>query len=199
MTKPPDGLLRPAVFLDRDGTINIDTHYLRSPDDVALLPGAGEAIAELNHSGLPVIVVSNQSGIGRGLLTHTDYELVRARIDELLAASGARIDASYICPHPPSADTDEPICECRKPGTLLFRTAAAEHSLDLARSTFIGDRWRDVSPALAFRASGILVPSPDTPPADLARARSELRVEPTLGAAVARLLGRSTGPREAER
>lgn len=183
--------LRPAVFLDRDGTINVDTHYLRRPEDVALLPGAAEAIARLNRAGVPVIVVSNQSGIGRGLLTCAEYELVRARLDELLAMRGAQVNATYICPHAPSAESGDPVCDCRKPGTLLFRTAATDHSLDLARSTFIGDRWRDVAPALAFEARGILVPSPDTPASDVARASAsaEMLVEPTLGAAVARLLG----------
>lgn len=175
---------RPAVFLDRDGTINIDTHYLRRPEEVQLISGAAEAIARLNAAGIPVIVVSNQSGIGRGLLTQTEYEAVRSRIDELLALSGARIDVTYICPHAPSPDGGVALCECRKPGTLLFRTAAAEHSLDLSRSTFIGDRWRDVSPALELGARGILVPSPDTPPADLTRAVAELSVARSLGEAV---------------
>lgn len=178
------------MFLDRDGTVNVDTHYVRRPEDVALVPGAAEAIAQLNDTGIPVILVSNQSGIGRGLLTYADYERVSARIDELLASRDARIDGSYICPHAPSAETGEPVCECRKPRTLLFRTAAAEHAIDLSSSTFIGDRWRDISPALVFEASGILVPSPATPPADIARARAELRVEPTLGAAVAHLVER---------
>jgi histidinol-phosphate phosphatase family protein len=179
---------RPAVFLDRDGTINIDTHYLRRPEDVQLIPGAAEAIARLNAAGMPVIVISNQSGIGRGLLTQAEYETVRARIDELLASAGARIDATYICPHAPSPEDGAALCECRKPGILLFTSAAAEHSLDLSRSTLIGDRWRDVSPALALGARGILVPSPDTAPSDLASARAELCVAASLGEAVELLL-----------
>lgn len=181
---------RPAVFLDRDGTINIDTHYLRRPDDVRIIPGAAEAIARLNGAEIPAIVVSNQSGIGRGLLTHADYDAVSARIDELLADSGAHIDATYICPHAPSPEDGTALCECRKPGLLLFRTAAAEHSIDLSRSTFIGDRWRDISPALTLGAYGILVPSADTASADVERARADARVEPTLAAAVELVLGR---------
>jgi histidinol-phosphate phosphatase family protein len=180
---PHDVPPRPAVFLDRDGTINVDTHYLRRPEDVELVPGAAEAIARLNAAGIPVIVVSNQSGIGRGLLTHAEYETVRARIEELLAHSGARIDATYICPHAPSPEGGA-AGECRKPGTLLFRTAASAHAIDLRRSTFIGDRWRDVSPALELGARGILVPSPDTMPSDVELARAELDVASTLGEAV---------------
>jgi histidinol-phosphate phosphatase family protein len=179
---------RPAVFLDRDGTINLDTHYVRRPEDVQLIPGAAEAIARLNAAGIPVIVVSNQSGIGRGLMTRAEYDAVSARIDELLALSGARIDATYICPHAPSPDGGAALCDCRKPGTLLFRTAATEHSIDLSRSTFIGDRWRDISPALELGARGILVPSSDTPSDDLRRARVELAVTDTLEAAVADVL-----------
>ena len=189
MTAPRPGQPRPAVFLDRDGTINVDTHYLRRPEDVQLVPGAAEAIARLNAAGIPAIVVSNQSGIGRGLITNVEYEAVRARIDELLARSGARIDATYICPHAPSADGGAALCECRKPGTLLFRTAATEHVLDLSRSTLIGDRWRDVSPALALGARGILVPSPDTVPSDIECARAELRLASSLGEAVGWVLG----------
>ncbi len=187
MTAPRDVPPRPAVFLDRDGTINVDTHYLRRTEDVELIPGAAEAIARLNAAGIPVIVVSNQSGIGRGLLTQAEYDSVRARIEELLARAGARVDATYICPHAPSPD-GATRCECRKPGTLLFRTAAAEHSIDLSRSTFIGDRWRDVSPASELGGNAILVPSPDTPPSDLARARADLALVSNLGEAVDRVL-----------
>jgi histidinol-phosphate phosphatase family protein len=181
---------RPAVFLDRDGTINVDTHYLRRADEVQLVPGAAAAIARLNAAGMPVIVVSNQSGIGRGLITRVEYEGVQARIEELLAESGATVDATYVCPHVPDAESGAALCECRKPGTLLFREAAIEHAIDLARSTYIGDRWRDVAPALEFGGRGILVPSPDTDASDVERARVELQVADTLGEAVASILGK---------
>lgn len=184
---------RRAAFLDRDGTINVDTHYPRLPEEVTLAPGAAAAIARLNAVGLPVIVVSNQSGIGRGLVTVDEYERVHARFGALLAAEGARIDATYICPHAPAESPDSPACECRKPGTLLYRNAAADHALDLARSWYIGDRWRDVAPALALHGRGILVPSPATPPEEIEQARSALRVAPTLGDAVATLLAEPSG------
>jgi D-glycero-D-manno-heptose 1,7-bisphosphate phosphatase len=136
---------------------------------------------------VPVIVVTNQSGIARGLLTVRDYAAVRARLDELLAAEGAHLLDSYMCPHHP--DMTGP-CECRKPGTLLYRQAAAAHDLDLARSFFIGDRWHDASPARAFGARGILVAGPDTPPIEEERAEREgLEVVGTLAEAVAVVLG----------
>lgn len=175
---------RAAVFLDRDGTINADTHYVRRPEDVVLLPGAAAAIARLNAARLPVIVVSNQSGIGRGMFTLRDYERVRARLGALLAAEGAHVDATYICPHAPGA----PGCECRKPGTKLFQQAARDHGIALDRSWYVGDRWRDVAPAAALGGHGILVPGPDTSPDDVERARATMTVAPTLGAAVDEIL-----------
>jgi D-glycero-D-manno-heptose 1,7-bisphosphate phosphatase len=176
---------RPAVFLDRDGTIIHDAEYVRDPKDVELLPGAARAIGRLNGQRLPVIVVTNQSGIARGLLTHDDYGAVHARLDALLAAEGAHIDASYFCPHHP--DFNGP-CDCRKPATLLYRQAAAEHAIDLTRSTFVGDRWRDVAPALELRGRGILIAGRSTPPEDLQRAPSEVEVVSSLDDAVERLL-----------
>jgi D-glycero-D-manno-heptose 1,7-bisphosphate phosphatase len=151
---------RAAAFLDRDGTIIDDAHYIAQPDLVRLRPGAAEAIARLNRAGMPVIVVTNQSGIARGMLTVADYERVAARMAELLRQHGAHIDASYMCPHHPDYGGD---CDCRKPGTLLFRRAAAEHGLDLERSTYIGDRWRDVKPGLDLGGRPILIVTESTP------------------------------------
>jgi D-glycero-D-manno-heptose 1,7-bisphosphate phosphatase len=176
---------RPAVFLDRDGTIVHDAEYVRDPNKVALLPGAARAIARLNAEGVPVIVVTNQSGIARGLLTHDDYVAVGARLDDLLAAEGARIDASYVCPHHPDVTGT---CDCRKPGTLLYRQAADEHAIDLTHSTFIGDRWRDVAPAQELGGRGILISGPWTPAEDLRRAQG-VDVVSSLHEAVERLLG----------
>lgn len=152
-----------AVFLDRDGTIIRDTAYIRDPDDVELLPGAAAAIAKLNARPIPVIVVTNQSGIARGLLTEQDYERVRMRLDKLLEAEGAHIDATYHCPHHP--DFTGP-CDCRKPGVKLYLRAAEEHGIDLARSIYIGDRRRDVDPALTLYGEGILIQSEPEPATD---------------------------------
>ncbi len=177
--------LRPALFLDRDGTINVDTIHVSRPDTVRLIPGAAAAIARVNAAGIPVIVVSNQSGIGRGLFTIEEYEQVRARIDELLSAAGAHVLTTYYCPHTPDA---EPPCECRKPGPGLYRQAAAEHGIDLARSWYVGDRLRDIQPAKTFGGRGILVPRDTTPGVDVVAARDGFAISTSLGAAVDRIL-----------
>jgi D-glycero-D-manno-heptose 1,7-bisphosphate phosphatase len=176
--------LRPALFLDRDGTINVDTVHVSHPDTVRLIPGAAAAIARVNAAGIPVIVVSNQSGIGRGLFTVEEYEQVRARIDELLAAAGAHVLTTYYCPHSPDAEP----CECRKPGAALYRQAAAEHGIDLARSWYVGDRLRDIQPAKTFGGRGILVPRDTTPGVDVVAARDGFTISTSLGAAVDRIL-----------
>lgn len=177
---------RAAAFLDRDGTIIEDVAYIARPEDLRVIPGAAAAIARLNAAGVPVVVVTNQSGIARGYFDLAAYELVRTRLDELLAADGARIDASYLCPHHP--DFTGP-CDCRKPGTLLYERAAADLGLDLARSAYIGDRWRDVAPACAFGGRGMLIAAPSTPAEDRARAEVDAEVRPSLGDAVDHLLG----------
>jgi D-glycero-D-manno-heptose 1,7-bisphosphate phosphatase len=176
---------RPALFLDRDGTINVDTIHVSRPDTVRLIPGAAAAIARVNAAGVPVIVVSNQSGIGRGLFTVEEYEQVRARIDELLAAAGARVLTTYYCPHSPDV---EPPCECRKPGPGLYKQAAAEHGIDLARSWYVGDRLRDIQAARAFGGRGILVPRDTTPASDVVAARDGFAISTSLDAAVDRIL-----------
>ena len=145
---------RPAVFLDRDGTLIEDRHYLRDPSGVQLLPGAADAVRRLNAAGRVVAVVTNQSGIARGLLTESDYAATSRRLAELLADEGARLDAQYHCPHHPDLSGK---CECRKPGTLLYQRAAADLGLDLGRSWWIGDRLRDIAAAGALAGRGLLV------------------------------------------
>jgi D-glycero-D-manno-heptose 1,7-bisphosphate phosphatase len=172
---------RPAAFLDRDGTINEDRNYVGRADDVRLLPGAAAAIARLNAAGVPVVVVSNQSGIARGYFTLADYESVGARLAQLLAAEGAVIDATYMCPHHPTITGP---CDCRKPATFLYRRAATDLGLDLARSLYVGDRWHDTEPADALGGRGVLVPGPATPAAERARAEAGGRVAATLREAV---------------
>ena len=180
----------PALFLDRDGTIIHDEHYIATPQQVALIPGAAQAIRRANDAGVHVIVVTNQSGIARGLLTTQDYEAVHRRMVELLANEGAHIDDAYFCPHHPEFSGP---CECRKPGTLLFEQAAARHGIDLSQSAFIGDHWRDAKPALRFGGRGILVPSDDTRPDELKAARANGTVVSSLGEAVSAALATMVG------
>ena len=149
---------RRAVFLDCDVTIVEDPGFLHEPDNVRLLPGAAEAIRRLNDTGYHVIVVSNQSGIARGLYSVRDYEMVQERLGALLTAHGARIDAAYFCPHHPQfPGPGGASCECRKPGLKLFQEAQAAFDIDFSRSWWIGDRLSDVQPALLVGGSAILV------------------------------------------
>jgi len=159
------GERRPAVFLDRDGTLIHDRHYLSDPAGVELLPGAADAIARLNRAGAFVVLVTNQSGIGRGLYGEEEYRAVHARLVELLAAQGARLDADYHCPLAPDAPDPEAM---RKPGAGMFLRAAREHGLDPAASWYVGDRARDVAAAGALGGRGILVRGAQTEP-DAAR------------------------------
>lgn len=183
MTATP---LHPAAFLDRDGTLIEDEHYLGDPARVRLRPGAVDAVRRLNEAGLRVVIVTNQSGLARGYFTDDDYARVRDRVVARLAEGGARIDATYHCPHHPEHGGP---CACRKPGLALFQQAASEHALDLARSAYVGDKLRDVLPAARTGGLGVLVPSPDTPFGDIDRARREFAVSTTLLAAVDRVLG----------
>lgn len=179
------GPSRPAVFLDRDGTIITDPGYLRDPALVVLLHGAGPAIARLNRAGLLVVVVTNQSGISRGLLTEAEYASVAARLDRLLEPIGARIDASYHCPHAPERDGP---CACRKPALGLFEQAAAEHGIDLGRSWWVGDRLSDVQPAAAVGGRGVLVETGEGRSHREAALAAGFAVVPGLDAAVDRIL-----------
>lgn len=169
--RSPVPLPVPALFIDRDGTLIADAHYLADASRVQLLAGAADAVAKANAAQVPVVVVTNQSGIARGLITHAQYEAVRDRTTMLLSAGGAAVLATYHCPH--WGHPKEP-CECRKPGLGMYREAAAAYQLDLMHSAYIGDRWRDVQPALATGGIGILVPGIETPAADVEEARSAL-------------------------
>lgn len=179
-------LLPTVVFLDRDGTLIQDAHYLSRPEQVHLLDGAAEAVGCLNRAQIPVILVTNQSGIGRGYFTVADYERVHAHLLSLLAQHGAHLDASYYCPdHPDMAGPGS----CRKPSPLLFRRAIEEHHLDPSGAVSIGDRWRDLAPVIGLAGTGVLVPSPETPTRDIEQAERRARIASSLQDAVSRLLG----------
>ncbi len=174
-------MTRAACFVDRDGTLMVDTHYPSSPDRVKLIPGVADALARCNARNIPVIVVTNQSGIARGLITPAQYEAVRDRLDQELLRQGAHADATYHCPH--GANPSD-ACDCRKPGLGMYQRAAQEHALDLSRSIYIGDRWSDVQPALATGGIGVLIPGPDTRADHIELARAQAHIMPTLDDAI---------------
>ena len=159
-----------VAFLDRDDTLVVDHHYMNDPDQLELLPGAALAIRELAAQGIPSILCTNQSGIARGKITLQQYREVHLRLLQLLANEGATLLDTFSCPHHP--DFTGP-CGCRKPGTEVFERAAKLYRLDLSRCYFIGDKYRDVSPALKLGGRGLLVISPSTPEADIAVAEKE--------------------------
>ena len=141
-----------TVFLDRDGTLNYDPGYLKSAAELRLLPGVGTSLARLKAAGAKLVVVTNQSGIGRGLFTHKDLEAVHARLQGLLEQEEAALDAIYFCPHHPDDG-----CRCRKPGTAMVERAASELQLDLTRSYLIGDHARDMQLAKYVGAKAVLL------------------------------------------
>jgi D-glycero-D-manno-heptose 1,7-bisphosphate phosphatase len=143
-----------AAFLDRDGTVIEEVHYLAEPDRIAFVPGAFEALRLLRDAGYSLVIVTNQSGIARGFYTTDQYRAVEARMEEMLAAEGITIDAAFFCPHHP--DFSGP-CDCRKPLLGMYRDAERNLGLDLAASVYIGDRLRDVEPALKLGGRGVLV------------------------------------------
>ena len=131
-----------AAFIDRDGTLIEECGDLGDPAGVALIPGSAVAVRRLQQAGLKVILVTNQSGIAKRLFTLEDYRAVHARIEQLLAEQGVRLDGAYMCPHHP--DVGGP-CDCRKPAEGMYRRAERDLSVDLSRSYYVGDRWRDVT------------------------------------------------------
>jgi D-glycero-D-manno-heptose 1,7-bisphosphate phosphatase len=148
-----------AVFLDRDGTLIEEVGYLDRPERVILYPYAVDAIRALNRAGLPIVIVSNQSGVARGFFTEATVDDVHRRIADLLARGGAHIDAYYYCPHHPAGHVPEYAipCDCRKPGRGLVDRAVRELGIDPARSFAVGDRWVDVALARRFGGRGVLV------------------------------------------
>jgi D-glycero-D-manno-heptose 1,7-bisphosphate phosphatase len=148
-----------AVFLDRDGTMIEEVGYLDRIDRVRFFPYSIDAIRLLNRAQYAVVVATNQAGIGRGFFDEAFVEATHLAVAETLAAGGARVDAFYYCPHHPDATVAayRQACGCRKPQPGMFRRAAADHHLDLARSFVIGDRAHDVAAGASAGAQGVLV------------------------------------------
>lgn len=149
----------PAVFMDRDGTINEQMGYVNHVSRFQLLPRTAAAIRLLNRQGIPAVIVSNQSGVGRGYFPETLLAEVHAIMHRLLKQQLAHVDGIYVCPHHPEAKLPayRVNCDCRKPKTGLFDRAAREMGLDLSRSYVVGDRWSDLQAAINCRATPVLV------------------------------------------
>lgn len=141
-----------TIFLDRDGTLNADPGYIKSPDQLELFPGVPEALARLNRAGARLILVTNQSGIARGLLSQGDLAAIHAKLTHMLNRAGASLEAIYFCPHHPDEG-----CDCRKPKRGMIDQAVRERGVDLERAYLIGDHMRDIELAKRVGARSILV------------------------------------------
>ena len=141
-----------AVFLDRDGTIMEDANYVGKVDQVALIPGAPQALRRLQEAGYKLFIVTNQSGVGRGYFTREAVESIHAHLNEQFFEEGVRFDRYYVCPHHP-----EDNCDCRKPKPKFLLEAAQEYGLDLSRCFMIGDRESDIQAGVNAGAVSILV------------------------------------------
>ena len=150
---------RPAAFLDRDGTINVDAGYIDRLERFELYPFAFDAIRLLRRAGYLIVVITNQAGVAQGLYGEDFVEVTAQFLRDYAAKSDTAIDGHYYCPHSPEATVAKyrTHCDCRKPKPGLALRAAQDLGIDLARSVVIGDRWRDISVANAIGARGILV------------------------------------------
>ena len=142
-----------AVFIDRDGTINVNVGYLDNPDDFQMYPGVAEGIKLLQENGFKIIIITNQSGIARGYFTVETLKRIHERMLKEFYDKGVTIDAIYYCPHHPDEG-----CGCRKPNTDLFEKAVKEHNIDITRSYVIGDRMLDIEAGHRMGLKTVLVP-----------------------------------------
>src|ERR1044071_9136959 len=142
-----------AVFLDRDGVLNQDSpDFIKSPAELIILPGVPDSIARLTTAGLPCIVITNQSGVARGLVTRDDLDAMHRKLESAIECAGGKIAGFYFCPHMPGEG-----CDCRKPKTGMLSAAARDHAIDLNKSFLIGDKPADVECARAAGCRAILV------------------------------------------
>jgi D-glycero-D-manno-heptose 1,7-bisphosphate phosphatase len=167
----------PGLFLDRDGTLIEDPGYIADPDEVRIIPGVTAALSRFRAAGFALVVVTNQSGIGRGLYGWRDYEAVAARVEALFGAEGVIFDAVLACSHPPETD---PPCGWRKPAPGMIGEAAALLALDLSRSLLVGDKLSDLEAAAAAglpRAVHVASGQGAAARSDVARWRAAIPVE----------------------
>lgn len=175
-----------AVFLDRDGVINRErADYVKCWQELEFLPGALEAVCALASLDCPILVVTNQSVIGRGIVTADVVDAIHKRLQGNAEANGGRIDAFYVCPHHPHEG-----CDCRKPKPGLLLRAAQDYALDLSSCIFVGDSWTDREAALAVGCESLLVESgrQGESIAERAQLDASVRTAKDLGAAVRMIL-----------
>lgn len=148
-----------AIFLDRDGTINVEKHYLYKKEDFELLPGVIDALKMLQSAGFLLIIVTNQSGIARGYYTEADFQKLNCWMINTLKSKGVYIADVYYCPHLPDAPVESyrKNCDCRKPKLGMFRKAVEEHNIDLSISYAIGDKIRDCAICKDTECHGFLI------------------------------------------
>ena len=177
MAKPSDKPRRPAAFLDRDGVLNVDSGYIHQIDQLEWIVGAPEAVRLINDAGFYVFVVTNQSGVARGLYDEAAIVRVHAHMQDTLQKQGARIDEFYYCPHHPEGTVKEYAveCACRKPMPGMLEQAAREWPIDIGRSFLIGDRDADLAAAAAFHIRGIKFDAQAVSLVDVVRAELERR------------------------
>lgn len=151
--------MKPAIFLDRDGTLNVDVGYLHRMPQLELFPWTGDAIRLLKRAGYLIVVVSNQAGIARGMIAAGFVEDAHAEMRRRLQPAGADLDALYFCPHDPKGSVKglDVVCRCRKPAPGMIEAAAHDLGIDPTRSWVIGDKWLDVQLGHAVGAKSILV------------------------------------------
>jgi D-glycero-D-manno-heptose 1,7-bisphosphate phosphatase len=151
--------MRPAIFLDRDGTVNEEVGYINHIDRLKVFPWAGQALRMANDGGIPAILVTNQSGVARGYFPESLVREIHVKLQEELAHDGASLDAIYYCPHHADGKLEayRRKCECRKPAPGMLHRAALDHDLDLGGSFVISDRFQDLAMGFAVGARGILV------------------------------------------
>jgi D-glycero-D-manno-heptose 1,7-bisphosphate phosphatase len=173
-----------AVFLDRDGTINEEVGYLDSLEKLRVFPGAFEAVRLINHAGMKTIVITNQSGIGRGFFDEAFVDRVHEEMGRRFLAEGVLIDGFYYCPHHPTEGVGpyRQTCSCRKPEPGLLLKAAADLGIDLGRSYMIGDMPKDVEAGQRAGAKGILVRTGYGKAADMELTRPDYIGPDILGA-----------------
>ncbi len=150
---------RAGVFLDRDGVVNVEVHRLSRPGQLELIEGSADGIRLLNEAGAPVVLVTNQSVVARGICTEREVNAVHERLAAMLAAEGARLDAVYYCPHHPDGAVPEytRVCPDRKPGIGMLERAAMEHGLRLEECFVIGDTTGDIQTAVNAGCRSVLV------------------------------------------